>query len=196
MSGRRAVLLDRDGTLVDNDGYLGDPGAVRLLPGAAAALRALGAAGWERIVVTNQSGVARGLFSEADYRRVEAAVREAVRREGGDLEGTWACLHPPRGRGDGEGESCACRKPAPGLLRLAATERGLDLARSVAVGDDLRDLEAGLRAGCGAAVLVRTGKGRAVEAVATATGLADAVLESLADLPAWLEARTAGQGGG
>ncbi len=187
--GRRAVLLDRDGTLLDQDGYLGDPAGVRLLPGAAAALAALGAAGWERVVVTNQSGVARGLFSGEQYRRVEDAVLAAVRAAGGDLEGTFACFHLPAGTVPAFAVACDCRKPAPGLLLRAARERGLDLAGSVAVGDAPRDLEAARAAGCGLAVLVRTGKGRAAEAEVRDRGLADAVLDDLAALPPWLAAR-------
>ncbi len=188
MSGKhlRAVFLDRDGTLLDQDGYLGDPAGVRLLPGAAAALAALGRAGWLRVVVTNQSGPARGMFPGERIRAVETAVLAAVRAAGGDLDATYTCLHLPGAPVALYDIECECRKPRPGLLLRAAAERGIDLASSVAAGDDLRDLEAGRAAGVRASVLVRTGKGRSVERKAREAGLADAVLATIADLPAWL----------
>lgn len=181
-SSRRALFLDRDGTLLETDSYTGDPADVRLVPGAAAALARFGEIGFERIVVTNQSGVARGLFDEAAYRRVEAAILAAVRAGGADLEATYACFHLPGGAVAAYAASCDCRKPRPGLFLQAAAERGLDLAGSAAVGDALRDLEAAAAAGVGRRILVRTGKGRAAEAEAVARGLAHGVIGSLADL--------------
>lgn len=186
---RKAVFLDRDGTLIDCDGYLGDPAGVRLLPGAAEALGRVGRAGWLRVIVSNQSGVARGIFTEEQYARVEAAVVAAVRTEGGDVDAVYVCHHLPGASDLRWGLVCECRKPRPGLLLRAAAEHGIDLAASVMVGDALRDLEAGRAAGVGACVLVRTGKGADSESVARSLGLADATLHSLADLPAWLEAR-------
>ena len=186
---RKAVFLDRDGTLIDCDGYLGDPAAVRLLPGAAEALGALGRAGWLRVVVSNQSGVARRLFTEEQYALVEEAVLSAVRAGGGDLDAVLVCHHLPEAADPRWAVVCDCRKPRPGLLIRAAAERGIDLAASVMVGDALRDLEAGRAAGVGACVLVRTGKGRDTEPVAMSLGLADAAIHSVADLPAWLESR-------
>jgi D-glycero-D-manno-heptose 1,7-bisphosphate phosphatase len=186
---RKAVFLDRDGTLVDCDGYLGDPAGVRLLPGAAEALGAIGRAGWLRIVVSNQSGVARGLFTEEQYRRVEGAVLAAVRAGGGDLDAVLVCHHLPGASDPRWAAVCECRKPRPGLLLRAAAERGIDLGASVMVGDALRDLEAGRAAGVGACVLVRTGKGGDTEPVARSLGLLDAAVHSVADLPAWLESR-------
>jgi D-glycero-D-manno-heptose 1,7-bisphosphate phosphatase len=186
---KRAVFLDRDGTLIDCDGYLGDPAGVRLLPGAAAAMGALGRAGWERVVVSNQSGVARGFFTEEQYRAVEDAVLAAIRADGGDLEEVFVCHHHPAAAVPRWAIECECRKPRPGLLLRAAASRGIDLKASVMVGDALRDLEAGRAAGVGACVLVRTGKGGDTEAVARSLGLLDAALHSVADLPAWLESR-------
>ena len=195
MKAKRAVLLDRDGTIIDQDGYLGDPAGVRLLPGAAAALKAVGAAGWERIVVSNQSGVARGLFTVEQYAKVEEAVRGALRREGADLEAVHVCHHLPGAPDLRWSLVCDCRKPKPGLLLRAAKERGLDLSRSVLVGAPARDIEAGRAAGVAACVLVRTGKGLATERLLTGTEAPDAVLDSLAALPAWLEARFPGPRG-
>ena len=183
---RRAVFLDRDGTLLATDDHLGDPGLVALVPGAAAALKALGDAGWARIVVSNQSGVARRLFTEEQYRLVEAAFLGAIRAAGGDLEAILVCHHLPEAADTRWAKDCDCRKPRPGMILRAAAEHGVDLRRSVLVGDALRDLDAGRNAGVGACVLVRTGKGRASEGMALGMGLADAVLDSVADLPARL----------
>jgi len=190
---RRAVFLDRDGTLLDNDGYLGDPAGVRLYPGVSAALREIGLRGWERIVVTNQSGVARGLFTEQDYRTVEAAFLEALEWEGGGAEAVYVCHHLPGASVAKWSVHCECRKPAPGLFLRAAKARGLDLAGSVSVGDMGRDIEAGRAAGVGKNLLVRTGKGRAEEPGLVGPAAPDAVLESIADLPAWLEEQFRGE---
>jgi D-glycero-D-manno-heptose 1,7-bisphosphate phosphatase len=187
--GRRAVFLDRDGTLLATDQHLGDPGLVVLVPGAAAALRTLGERGWLRVVVSNQSGVARRLFTEEQYRLVEAAFLAEVRRAGGDLEAILVCHHLPEAADTRWAKDCDCRKPRPGMILRAAAEHGIEVGRSVMVGDSLRDLDAGRNAGVGACVLVRTGKGRASEGMALGMGLADGVLETVADLPAWLEAR-------
>lgn len=186
---RRAVFLDRDGTLLATDEFLGDPAKVTLVPGAAEALGRLADAGWACVVVSNQSGVARGLFTEEDYARVEKAVDGAVRAGGGLLAGSYACFHLPEGTVRRWAKACDCRKPGPGLLRRAAKDLRLDLAKSVCVGDAPRDLEAGRAAGVGACVLVRTGKGRESEAAALEAGLADGVIDSVADLPGWLEGR-------
>jgi len=169
MRGRPAVFLDRDGTLIDQDGYLGDPAGVVPFPGAAEAMRLFAEKGWQRLVVTNQSGVARGLFTVEQYRRVEQAVAAAV----GEPEGSFACFHLPPDDGGTVAPwntACTCRKPGPGLLLRAAEERGVDLARSVLLGDDLRDLAAARAAGV-EPVLVRTGKGRANEARLAEHGL-------------------------
>jgi len=187
--GRRAVFLDRDGTLLATDQHLGDPGMVALVPGAAEALRALGGKGWLRVVVSNQSGVARRLFPEEQYRLVEEAFLAALRRAGGDLEAIYVCHHLPEAADTRWAKDCDCRKPRPGMILRASAEHGIDLRRSVMVGDALRDLDAGRNAGVGACVLVRTGKGRASEGMALGMKLADAVIESVADLPAWLEGR-------
>lgn len=192
---RRAVFLDRDGTLLRTDEHLGDPARVALVPGAAAALAALGRAGWLRIVVSNQSGVARGIFTEERYREVEAAFLAALRREGGEVDEVRVCHHLPGAADPRWAKECDCRKPRPGMILAAAAAHGIDLARSVAAGDALRDLEAGRNAGVGACVLVRTGKGRASESMALGRGLADGVVDSIADLPAWIVSRDVGTGG-
>jgi D-glycero-D-manno-heptose 1,7-bisphosphate phosphatase len=180
MSGRPGVFLDRDGTLIDELGYLGDPAGVRLYPGAARAVRALNAAGLPVVLVTNQSGVARGMFAEADVHAVHARLAELLRAEGARLDLVLFCPHHPR-----EGLSpyrvpCECRKPAPGMYLAGARALGLDLAHSAVVGDSERDLEAGRRAGIGQLILVATGKGRGEDARLRAAGpVAHALAEDL-----------------
>ena len=171
MRARPAVFLDRDGTLIDNAGYLGEAAAVRALPGVAEAVQALRARGWPCIVATNQSGVARGLFTVEEYREVERATAAAV----GGVDASYACFHLPREDG---GEvapfdvPCGCRKPLPGLLLAVAERHDVDLARSVFVGDDVRDADAAIAAGV-EPLLVRTGKGVRSEQTLAAAGRGD-----------------------
>lgn len=153
-----AVFIDRDGTINEEVGYLDRPEKLRLIPGAAEAIRLINLSGMKAVVVTNQSGVARGLFDEVLVGEVHARLRELLRMEGGTLDGIYFCPHHPT---EGRGQyllSCDCRKPAPGLLLKAAAELNLDPASSYMVGDTINDIEAGERAGA-RGVLVRTGYG-------------------------------------
>jgi len=150
---RPAVFLDRDGTIIEEVEYLSDPEGVALLPGAAEALALLRDAGFVLVVVTNQSGIARGLFGVEDYHTVAQRLDELLAAHGVSLDATHFCPHHPDISGD-----CFCRKPATGMHRAAAEELGLDLARSFLVGDRARDLLPALELG-GEGVLVRTGYG-------------------------------------
>lgn len=136
----RALLLDRDGTIIRDVGYPRDPGAVELLPGAAAALREARALDYKLVIISNQSGVARGLIQPDEARAVQARVEELFAREGVAFDGAWFCFHGPD-------EACRCRKPAPGMIVDASRALGLDLARSIMVGDKASDIEAGIAAG-------------------------------------------------
>jgi D-glycero-D-manno-heptose 1,7-bisphosphate phosphatase len=149
-AGRRAAFLDRDGTLIEDRHYLADPAGVSLMPGAAAAVRELNEAGMAVVVVTNQSGIARGHFSEADYERVRARVVELFAGAGARIDATYHCPHHPELTGP-----CACRKPGTLLYERAAAELGLDPARSLYVGDRWRDVAPALALG-GVGVLVAT----------------------------------------
>lgn len=168
----RAVFLDRDGTLIAEREHLADPNEVQFIEGAFEALRALHDAGYRIVVVTNQSGIARGLFTVADYEAVAARVEETLAREGIQLDGVYYCPHHPD-----FGGPCECRKPGLGMYREAARNLGLDLANSVYVGDRLSDVQAGLEMG-GRAIMVRTGYG------AEASRNAPAGVEVADDLPA------------
>jgi D-glycero-D-manno-heptose 1,7-bisphosphate phosphatase len=154
VSAARAVFLDRDGTLVEDTGYLRDARAMRLLPGAAEAVARLNQAGWLPIVVTNQSGIARGLVTQDDYLATERRLEELLNARGGHLAAQYHCPHLPELTGP-----CECRKPGPLLYEQAAAQFGVDLAASYWIGDRLRDLEPAKHfGGCG--ILVLTGAGR------------------------------------
>src|SRR5512133_2359163 len=145
---RAAVFLDKDGTLVENVPDNVDPGRIRLISGAAPALHTLARAGYELVVVSNQPGVARGLFAEAALRDVEKRLCELASPAGIAFAGFYWCPHQPDGVVTDYAVACDCRKPAPGLLRRAAMDLGLDLRASWMIGDILNDVEAGRRAGC------------------------------------------------
>lgn len=145
---RAAVFLDKDGTLIPDVPYNVDPARVVLAPGAGRALRALGSAGYALVVVSNQSGVARGLFAPAALSAVARRLESLVAAEGVQLAGCYWCPHLAGGSVARYAIECLCRKPRPGLILRAAAELGLSLRDSWMVGDILDDVEAGHTAGC------------------------------------------------
>ena len=148
---RRAVFLDKDGTLLRDVPYNVDPALIEFTPNALAGIERLAAAGFAFFIVTNQPGLASGRFSRREFALLEAALRARVEAECGiRIEALFCCPHLPGGDGR---PACLCRKPAPGLLRQAALAHGLDLGRSWMIGDILDDIEAGHRAGCRAILL-------------------------------------------
>ncbi len=151
-----AVFLDKDGTLIADVPYNVDPTKIRLLPGAVEGMRALHNAGYTLVVVTNQSGVARGYFPASALAVVEATMHDLLGAAGVPLAGWYFCPHHPDGTVPAYAMDCDCRKPAPGMLLRAAHDLDLDLTRSWMIGDILNDVEAGHRAGC-RAVLVDAG---------------------------------------
>jgi len=172
---RRAVFLDRDGTILDELGYLSEPERVRLLPGAAEALARLSAAGLALVVVTNQSGVARGRIEPAALERVHRRMEELLAEHDVRLDAILACPHHPDVGEPPYRTACDCRKPAPGLILRGAEALGADLGRSFVVGDSARDLEAGARAGVPHRFLVATGKGPEAHEALVARGEVDHV---------------------
>ena len=146
MSGDRAVFLDRDGTLIDDVGYISDPEDVRLVPGAADALRALRDAGFRLVVVSNQSGLGRGLITQERADAVHQRFVQELERAGAQIDAAYYCPHTPD-------EDCDCRKPLPGMLIDAARELDLDLERSFIVGNSDVDVAAGEAAGARAILL-------------------------------------------
>ena len=147
---RPAVFLDRDKTLIEDPGYISSPDQVRLIPSAPAAIRELNQAGLPVVVVTNQSGVARGLLDEDTLGAIHQRMRELFEAEGATIDAIYACPFLP---GD-EAKISAyrresdLRKPKPGMILQAASEMDLDLSHSWMIGDSLRDVQAGRAAGC------------------------------------------------
>jgi D-glycero-D-manno-heptose 1,7-bisphosphate phosphatase len=155
---RRAVFLDRDGVICREEGYIRDPLRLQLIPGAADALRLFNDSGLATVVVTNQSGVARGFFAEETIAGVNRAMNERLERQGAYLDAVYYCPHHPDGVVETYRKVCDCRKPATGLLQQAAEDFALDLKRSYLVGDKLSDMECAGRAGV-KGILVLTGYG-------------------------------------
>ncbi|MCQ2352185.1 MAG: D-glycero-beta-D-manno-heptose 1,7-bisphosphate 7-phosphatase [Victivallaceae bacterium] len=165
---KKAVFLDRDGVVIEQVPYLHDVADVRLEKGVAEGVKKLHAAGFAVVVVTNQSGVARKLFTMADVEKVHAKIQELLAETGEKIDGFYVCPHHPEY--DGE---CLCRKPKPGLLLQAARELDLDLERSVMCGDKLSDVQSGINARCALNILIRTGYGRSEESAARAASVTD-----------------------
>jgi D-glycero-D-manno-heptose 1,7-bisphosphate phosphatase len=156
--GNRAVFLDRDGVICEDVNYLKHPSQVRLIPRANEAIRLLNERCFKVVVVTNQSGVARGYLTEEDVERVNLKMIGEL-GDGCHIDAIYYCPHHPDvGRIPYRGE-CDCRKPKPGMLKLAARDLDIDLSRSFMIGDKMGDVLAGHRAGC-ETVLVLTGRGR------------------------------------
>ncbi|WP_337176196.1 HAD family hydrolase [Paludisphaera sp.] len=198
MSGpsRRAVFLDKDGTLVDDVPYNVDPDRIRLAQGAAEALPRLKGMGFRLIVVSNQSGVARGMFEEEALGPVMQRLQELTTALGAPLDGFYYCPHHPQGSVDRYVLACDCRKPAPGMILRAAAEHGVDTAASWLVGDILDDVEAGRRAGCRAVLI---DNGNETEWVRSPIRTPDVVAAGLDDaarrIAAAVEADSQGSGG-
>ena len=157
-AGRPAVFLDRDGTINEQMGYVNHLSRFQLLPGVARAIRSLNEAGLPVVVVTNQSGLARGYFPESLLEAVHAEMYRLLAQEGARLDGLYVCPHHPEAREERFRLDCDCRKPRTGLLERAAAELGLDLGRSYMVGDRWSDLRCGAAVGA-STILVLTGYG-------------------------------------
>jgi D-glycero-D-manno-heptose 1,7-bisphosphate phosphatase len=156
--GERAVFLDRDGVINVDRHYLHRVEQFEFIAGVPHALHRLQQAGWKLVVVTNQSGIARGHFTEDDYQRLTRHMTERLAEAGVQLDAVLHCPHLPDAPVAAYRIACACRKPAPGLLVRAARQLGLDLACSVMVGDKGSDLRAGRSAGVSRCLLVRSGQ--------------------------------------
>ena len=178
---RRAVFLDRDGTINVEKEYLSRAEEFQFIPGAPWAIRRLNDAGFLVIVVTNQSGIGRGYYDEGALELLHRHMDEELACYGAIVDAYYFCPHHPQhGIGD-YGKECACRKPLPGMLLQAAKDFPLDLTASYIIGDKIADVEAGLKAGC-RPLLVKTGYG-AAEAERLPPGV-----DAYADLLAAVEA--------
>ena len=156
--GRKAVFLDRDGTLIQERGYLKDPDQVALEQGAAEAVARLNRSGFAVVLVTNQSGVARGYYKEEDVAAVHRRLERLLEAEGARLDGVYYCPHYPEGVVEEYRQACSCRKPAGGMLLRAAEDLDIRLEGSYMIGDKLTDAQAARREGL-TGILVRTGYG-------------------------------------
>ncbi len=152
MAGKnKAIILDRDGTLIKERNYISRVGDIKILDGVSEALILLRDAGFKIIIATNQSGVARGFFNEKKVKKINKEVCQRLKRAGAVVDGVFYCPHHPDAQ-------CACRKPAPGMIKEAQKRFNLDLKRSFCIGDKLTDVEFGKNAGL-SAILLLTGYG-------------------------------------
>jgi histidinol-phosphate phosphatase family protein len=177
-----AVFLDRDGVINrDSTDYIRTSDLFEFIPGSLQALVCLNQAGCRLIVVTNQSGVGRGIIRPEELEAIHEKMEREVRNAGGRFLDILACPHGPD-------ENCACRKPRPGMILTTARRHGVDLSRSVMIGDSARDIECGQRAGCAATILVRTGNGLKTEALLRDSPTAPTqVADDLRKAVAWLK---------
>jgi D-glycero-D-manno-heptose 1,7-bisphosphate phosphatase len=162
-----AVFLDRDGTVLEDPGYLHEPAKVKLLPGASAAIKRLNDRGFLVVLVSNQSGIARGLYTVEDYNAVQQRLVELLKSHGAHIDAAYFCPHHPRLTG-----ACECRKPGAKLFRDAQQALDIDFKRSWWVGDRLSDIQAAGTLGIDRhAILVATGNGNLHQGQARASGM-------------------------
>lgn len=177
----RAVFLDRDGTINEEVGYLSRLEELKIYDNAAEAIRLLKEKGFLAVVITNQSGVARGFFSEDFIIKVHNKMNEYLTERGASLDALYYCPHHPRYGNDQYRKECSCRKPQPGLLLKAAEDLNVDLKRSYMIGDMPRDMDIARKVGA-KGVMVRTGYGRNV----VATSKPHYIAEDLLDAAKWI----------
>ncbi len=145
---KKAIFLDRDGTLIEDKGFVYKKEDLELLPGAVEAIKLANDSGFIVVVVTNQSGVARGYFTEDDVRRFHAYLSQFLKQRKARIDAFYYCPHHPEATISAYRKKCLCRKPQPGMLLQASADLQIDLHQSWMVGDSPRDVEAGKRAGC------------------------------------------------
>jgi len=177
----RAVFLDRDGTINEEVGYLSRIEELKIYENAAEAIRLVKEKGFLAIVITNQSGVARGYFTEEFIITVHNKINEYLNARGTSLDALYYCPHHPKYGNEHYRKECPCRKPEPGLLLMAAEDFNIDLKSSYVIGDMLRDIDTARRVGA-KGVMVKTGYGRNV----VATSKPDYIAEDLLDAAKWI----------
>ncbi len=154
---KKAIFLDRDGTIIVDKGFVHKKEDLELLPGAVEAIKLAREAGFMVVVVTNQSGVARGYFTEEEVKNFNAHLNRVLGQRGARIDAFYYCPHHPEAPIPTYRKACLCRKPQPGLILQAARELDIDLSQSWTIGDSPRDVEAGRRAGC-KTILLEKGK--------------------------------------
>jgi histidinol-phosphate phosphatase family protein len=175
------VFLDRDGTINhDSRDYIKSRAEFQFISGSIEAIRLLTLSGFTSIVITNQSAIARKFISGPELDRIHAMMKDAIVSGGGKIADIFFCPHLPT-------EGCECRKPAPGLIFQAQRKYNIDLSKSILVGDSAKDIECARNAGCGRAVLVKTGKDNEAEHILKAKQMvADYTAENLYDAAQWI----------
>jgi D-glycero-D-manno-heptose 1,7-bisphosphate phosphatase len=178
----RAAFIDRDGVINVDRAYVYRSADFELIPGVVEALRALQAAGYLLVVVTNQSGIARGLYSEEEYRALETYLRESLAAAGVTLDSVQYCPHLPDAPLEKYRRDCDCRKPNAGMIRNAANQLNIDTSRSVLIGDRRSDVQAGRAAGVGRCFLVRSGSPLSAVDIRAADGVFDDLAQCVTEL--------------
>lgn len=175
------LFLDRDGTVNEEVDFLTTPDGLRLIPGSAAAIQVANQLGLKVIIVTNQSGVARGLLSEQRLQEIHQHLIEQLKQEGALLDAIYYCPHLPEEGNSPYHRECSCRKPKPGMLMQAAAQFDIDLSRSFVVGDRKIDVEMGMKVGA-TTIAVRTGYGNdEIQLMQTSNITPDYIAENLFD---------------
>jgi D-glycero-D-manno-heptose 1,7-bisphosphate phosphatase len=182
---RRAVFLDRDGTVLEEAGYIDRLERIVFFPYSIDTVRLLNRGGFAVVIITNQSGVGRGMYEEAFVWRSHEVVDAQMKTGGARIDGFYYCPHHPAAEVEQYRRDCDCRKPGPGMLRQAASDLDLDLSRSFTVGDKWSDIGAGTAAGA-KGILVRTGYGRSSEASPPPSAAPAAILDNLVAAAAWI----------
>ena len=181
-----AVFLDRDGTIIEDVGYLRHLDQIAFYPWSADAIRALNRAGLPVVLITNQSGIARGMLTEALVEEAHRRIAERLAAGGARIDAYYYCPHHPQGKVEPFARACDCRKPACGMIARAAADLGLDPSRSFVVGDTWLDVGAARAAGA-RAILVRRGRGPQHDPPPPPDGLhADAIVDNLAAAASWI----------
>jgi len=183
---KRAVFLDRDGTMIEEVGYLDSLSQVAFFPWTVEAIRTFNRAGLAVVVVTNQSGIARGKITEGFVRETHRLMDARLAEAGARVDAYYYCPHHPDGRIDGYARRCDCRKPGRGMIDQAAADLDLDPTRSFVIGDKWLDVQLGRAVGA-RAILVRTGNGAAEEGQPLDGVAADVVVDNLAAAAEWIE---------
>ena len=157
---KKVCFLDRDGVLIEDRHYLSDPNDVKLIDGAAEAVKMLREAGYTIIVVTNQSGVARGYYSESSISTIHKKIDELLKTKDAYIDKYYYCPHHSDGEVAEFSFDCSCRKPKTGMIEQALQDYEIDLSKSIVIGDKLSDIKLSENAGCRLGILVKTGHGK------------------------------------
>jgi D-glycero-D-manno-heptose 1,7-bisphosphate phosphatase len=186
MKKERAVFLDRDGTINEEVGYLDSLAKLKLFHQSFAAIKKINKSGMKAVVITNQSGVARGYFSDDFVSEVHLYIQKILGKKGVHIDAFYHCPHHPSEGREGYRKTCNCRKPETGLLLQAATDMNIDIGRSYMVGDTNKDIETAMKVGA-KSVLVRTGYGRETEEKLLHSGIIpDYIADDILDAVSWI----------